>query len=76
MKEKLVVKKIFKKRDLAGVAQCTERRPMNQRVAGSIRRWGTCLGGGTDVLSLLSPLSENKFKNLKKKKKSVTTFQA
>ena len=31
---------------LAGVAQWTERRPMNQRVAGSIPSQGTCLDLG------------------------------
>ena len=31
---------------LAGVAQWTERRPVNQKVTGSIPSWGTCLGCG------------------------------
>ena len=31
---------------LAGVAQWIERRPANQRVAGSIPSQGTCLGCG------------------------------
>ena len=33
-------------RALAGVAQWTEHRPVNQRVAGSIPTQGTCLGSG------------------------------
>ena len=35
-----------KKRGLAGVAQWTERRPVNQKVASSIPSSGTCLGCG------------------------------
>ena len=31
---------------LAGVAQCVEHRPVNQRVAGLIPSQGTCLGCG------------------------------
>ena len=41
----LIWKKLSKT-PLAGVAQCIERRPANQRVAGSIPSQGTCLGCG------------------------------
>ena len=36
---------------LAGVAQWIERRPANQRVAGSIPNHGTCLGCGPGQVS-------------------------
>ena len=31
---------------LAGVAQWVDRQPVNERIAGSIPSWGTCLGCG------------------------------
>ena len=65
---------------LAGVAQWTECRPVNQKVPSLISSQGTCLGCGPGPqqgdsnhtlrflslsVSLLSPLSKNKFKNFK-----------